>query len=157
MVAARLAPAGPRSGYNVYVGTAPGHETGTPINGATPVTSTSYAVTGLTNGTRYYFEVTALNSAGEGAPSNEAGATPAAPLAAPAGVSAAAGNGQVSLSWSPPPSNGGPRSARTTSTCRRRPGPQGRRSPRCSGYDLHRHRPSKRDGLLLRGDGGRTR
>ena len=94
------------SGYNVYVSTAPGHETGTPINGVTPVTTTGYSVTGLTNGTRYYFEVTALNSAGEGAPSNEAGATPAAPLAAPAGVSAAAGNGQVSLTWSPPPSNG---------------------------------------------------
>jgi len=64
------------TGYNVYEGTAPGHESGTPINGATPVAGTNYLVTGLSNGQSYYFEVTAINSAGEGAPSTEASATP---------------------------------------------------------------------------------
>ena len=97
----------PASGYNVYESTVPGHEPSTPINGSSPVTSTSYAVTGLANGTKYYFEVTALNSAGEGAPSNEASAVPAAAPAAPTSVSAVAGNAEVSLSWVRPPSNGG--------------------------------------------------
>ncbi len=95
------------SGYNVYEGTAPGHELSTPVNGSTPITSTGYAVTGLTNGTRYYFEVTALNPAGEGAPTAEASAVPAAPPGAPVAVFATAGTAQVSLSWAPPTSNGG--------------------------------------------------
>jgi hypothetical protein len=60
--------AGPASGYNVYEGTAPGHEPSTPVNGTSPLTSTAYTVSGLSNGTNYYFEVTAVNSAGEGAP-----------------------------------------------------------------------------------------
>lgn len=64
------------TGYNVYEATAPGHESGAPINGA-PIAGTSYPVTGLSNGQSYYFEVTAINAAGEGAPSNEARATPA--------------------------------------------------------------------------------
>ena len=97
----------PPSGYNIYEGTAPGHELSTPVNGATPVTSTGYAVTGLTNGTRYYFEVTALNPAGEGAPAAEASAVPAAPPGAPVSVFATAGTAQVSLSWAPPATNGG--------------------------------------------------
>ena len=59
---------GPASGYNVYEGTAPGHESSTPVNGTSPLTSTAYTVTGLSDATTYYFEVTAVNSAGEGAP-----------------------------------------------------------------------------------------
>ena len=105
------APAGtggpPATGYNVYVGTSPGRESSVPVNGSTPVTSTNYAVTGLANGARYYFNVTAINSTGEGAPSNEVSASPAAPPAAPTGLSATVGNAQVSLSWARPPSNGG--------------------------------------------------
>ncbi len=97
----------PATGYNVYVGTAPGHESTVAANGATPITSTNYAVTGLANATRYYFEVTALNSAGEGAPSNEASASPASPPAAPTGLSATAGNARVALSWARPSANGG--------------------------------------------------
>ncbi len=64
------------TGYNVYVGTAPGHEAGTPVNGATPITGTNYVVSGLTNGQGYDFEVKAITSAGEGAPSPEASASP---------------------------------------------------------------------------------
>src|SRR5262249_18107757 len=41
------------------------------------VTGTSTVVTQLTNGTSYYFEVTAVNAAGEGPSSNEAPVTPA--------------------------------------------------------------------------------
>ena len=72
------------TGYNVYEGTAPGHEAGAPVNGATPVAGTNYLVTGLANGQDYYFEVTAINSAGEGAPSAEASATPDLPPGPPA-------------------------------------------------------------------------
>jgi fibronectin type 3 domain-containing protein len=65
--------------------------------------SASFIDTGLTNGTKYFYVVSALNSAGESANSPEVNATPSAPLAAPAvpsGLQATAGNAQVSLSWS---------------------------------------------------------
>ncbi len=60
--------AGPASGYDVYEGTAPGRESSTPVNGTSPLTSTAYTVTGLSDASNYYFEVAAVNSAGEGAP-----------------------------------------------------------------------------------------
>ncbi|PJB31402.1 MAG: hypothetical protein CO109_10135, partial [Deltaproteobacteria bacterium CG_4_9_14_3_um_filter_65_9] len=64
--------------YNVYYGTATGvtKASGTPING---VTSSPYDVTGLTNGTPYFFIVTAQGTGGESAASNERSATPTAP------------------------------------------------------------------------------
>lgn len=85
--------------YNVYRGTSSGGESSTAI--ATGVTGTTYTNTGLTSGTKYYFEVAAVNSAGTSGKSNEASATPTAPTApaAPSGLAASAGNAQVSLSW----------------------------------------------------------
>lgn len=70
------------TGYNVYEAASPGHESGAPINGAT-LSGTHFTVTGLTDWQTYYFEVTAINAAGEGAPSNEASATPSAPAPPP--------------------------------------------------------------------------
>ncbi|AWP29292.1 hypothetical protein B9D94_22935 [Paenibacillus sp. Cedars] len=89
--------------YSVYGGTASGVYDSTPIatvNGST----TSYTATGLTNGTAYYFAVTASNESGYSGYSNEASATPQMPSpgapTAPTGLTANAGNEQVELSWS---------------------------------------------------------
>jgi fibronectin type 3 domain-containing protein len=65
-------------------------------------TSNSFNDSGLTNGTKYYYVVSAVNSGGESANSSEASATPVAPVTAPAtptGLQATGGNAQVSLSW----------------------------------------------------------
>ena len=65
-------------------------------------TSTNYTDTGLTNGTKYLYEVSAVNSGGESANSSEVSATPVAPLSAPAtptGLQTTSGNAQVNLSW----------------------------------------------------------
>lgn len=61
---------------------------------------TSFTNTSLTNGTTYYYVVTAVNSAGESGNSNQASATPNVSIpAVPTGLVATAGNAQVSLSW----------------------------------------------------------
>jgi hypothetical protein len=65
------------------------------------VLSPSYTNTGLTNGTTYYYRVVAFNNSGNSGPSNEASATPAASSvpSTPTGLTASAGNGQVTLNW----------------------------------------------------------
>ena len=65
-------------------------------------------VTGLSNGTSYTFRVTATNSAGNSVPSlPSASATPATLAAAPLIGLASAGNGQATVRFGPPASNGG--------------------------------------------------
>jgi fibronectin type 3 domain-containing protein len=64
--------------------------------------STSYTDSGLTNGAKYFYVVSAVNSGGESANSAEVSAAPVAPVnppATPAGLQATGGNAQVSLSW----------------------------------------------------------
>jgi fibronectin type 3 domain-containing protein len=66
-------------------------------------TSAAYIDTTATNGTTYYYEVSAVNSAGESANSAQASSTPTAPLqipSVPIGLAATAANAQVSLTWS---------------------------------------------------------
>ncbi len=93
--------------YNVYYATVSGvtaaNYTGLPGGGTSSgVVSTSTVISGLTNGTAYYFVVTAVDAAGESAASVEVSATPAVPpLSAPVNVMAAPGNGSTSLSWYP--------------------------------------------------------
>jgi hypothetical protein len=90
------------SSYHVKRATASGGpytQIGTP-------TSTTYTDSAVVNGTKYYYVVSALDSAGESANSAQVSAVPGASAAAPAiptvpaGLSAAKGSGQVTLSWS---------------------------------------------------------
>jgi uncharacterized repeat protein (TIGR01451 family) len=95
------APAGPVTSYTVTAspGGATASGSGSPI-----------AVGGLTNGTSYTFTVTATNSAGTSTPSAPSNRViPTAPTvpSAPTGVSAIAGNGQATVSFTPPASDGG--------------------------------------------------
>ena len=62
--------------------------------------SLSHTVTTLTNGTAYTFKVRAVNTAGDGADSNEATATPATVPAAASNLTATRGNASVTLATS---------------------------------------------------------
>ena len=92
------------AGYHVYRATSPGGPYSR-VNGAT-VGTNSYTDTGLTNGTTYYYVVTAVDTSNnESADSNGVSVVPdgglpdLTPPAAPTGVAASAGDGQVGLSW----------------------------------------------------------
>jgi titin len=71
-------------------------------------TATTATVRSLTNGTSYLFKVAAVNAAGAGNWSaNSDAVMPLAVPTVPTSVIGTAGNGQVSLSWAAPSSNGG--------------------------------------------------
>lgn len=74
-------------------------------------------VMGLSNGTLYSCAVRATNSAGQGAASNAVNVTPFGPPDPPTNVSATAGNGGVSVAFTPPANNGGAAVAFYTATC----------------------------------------
>lgn len=97
----------PITSYKVYRGTASGGETLL----ATLGNVTTYDDLAVTNGTTYYYQVSAVNAVGEGSRSNEVSATPQAPTApsAPQNITAKTGSGKakgVALAWQGPASDG---------------------------------------------------
>lgn len=93
------------TGYKLFMRTASG------AYGAElmTVSGTVYSqeVTGLTNGTTYYFVVKATNAGVDSAASNEVSATPSTVPSAPTGVTATAGDGQATVRFETPASDGG--------------------------------------------------
>jgi len=87
------------TGYNIKRSTTSGGPY-TTIDGTSAAT-TSYTDTGLSNGTTYYYVVSAVSSAGETANSAEVSATQqSATPAAPSNLTASAGSGgQINLTW----------------------------------------------------------
>jgi hypothetical protein len=105
--------------FSVYYGTSVSSEVQPPsaqlnlqstaltYHGTTRTESTA-TVSGLANLTRYYFKVIATDPAGSGPPSSSVGATTLGlPGGAPSGLSAKAGNRQVSLTRQAPTTDGG--------------------------------------------------
>jgi subtilase family serine protease len=96
----------PVTKYSIYRTTTPGGE-GPPtapiatLGGST----TSYTDTTASNGTTYYYKVSATNAIAEGALSNEANATPTAtisPPGNPTNVTATSTTTSITLSWTAP-------------------------------------------------------
>jgi fibronectin type 3 domain-containing protein len=86
------------AGYNVKRAAT----SGGPYTQLAAPTSNAYPDAAVSNGTTYYYVVSAFNIAGESANSAEVSAIPAIPTipAAPTNLRAAAGDTQVSLTWS---------------------------------------------------------
>jgi fibronectin type 3 domain-containing protein len=72
---------------------------GGPYTTIANVTTTSFTDVGLTNGTTYYYVVTAVTPTGESAPSNQAFAVPFGPPAAPTGLSLRQLPNGFTISW----------------------------------------------------------
>ena len=84
--------------YNIYWSTTSGV---TKTNGTTITKAVSpYTHTGLSNGTKYYYVVTALNGTSESIASAQIDATPQIPSpGAPTGLTAVSGNAKTTISW----------------------------------------------------------
>jgi hypothetical protein len=74
---------------------------GGPYTTVATTTGTTHTDTGLSNGTTYYYAVTALNEAGESASSSYVGATPQGPLPPPTApvLTATGGKRLINLTW----------------------------------------------------------
>jgi titin len=93
--------ASPVAGYRVYL--AGGTLGCTAVGAAT----TTCAVTGLTNGTSYSFQVVAYYAATEGVLSAAVTATPRTTPDAPTGLTGTPADGEVALTWTAPGNDGG--------------------------------------------------
>ncbi|MFQ6061104.1 MAG: fibronectin type III domain-containing protein, partial [Thermoplasmata archaeon] len=92
----------PITNYRVYHGVVPGNENLLVELGI----EFSYVHSGLTNGQMQYYFVTAINSIGEGLPSDRIGVAPATTPRAPQNLTARPGDGFVNLSWDAPSYDG---------------------------------------------------
>jgi titin len=96
------------TGYQVQVATSASGPFSNAAGCSTTSTTAACTATSLTNGTTYFFQVAAINSVGTGSVSAvSSGVTPVGVPGVPTAVSGAAGNTQVSLTWTAPSSNGG--------------------------------------------------
>ncbi|MDD1769776.1 MAG: fibronectin type III domain-containing protein, partial [Methanomassiliicoccales archaeon] len=88
----------PVTNYMVYRGTAPGTEA------LLTVTENvlEYTDAPLDNGIACFYQVSAVNSVGEGARSGESSATPSSVPTAPRGLQVVAGDGKIDLNWTIP-------------------------------------------------------
>jgi len=77
--------------YSVYEGATSGGESKTPV--LTGIAATTATITGLTDGTEYFFTVSAVNAGGSSAASTEVAATPAAPSSSSGGSSSGGSHG----------------------------------------------------------------
>jgi fibronectin type 3 domain-containing protein len=93
----------PVTNYTIYRGTTTANGVAVALIGNV----TTYTESGLTNGVLYYYNVSAINAAGEGSKSNGANVTPATTPGAPT-LTATRGNQQVSLAWTVPGNGGSP-------------------------------------------------
>jgi hypothetical protein len=85
------------TGYDIFRATSAGQEGNTPI--ATGVTAPAFTDSNFNGGTTYYYQVTAVDAAGQSTRSSEVSATPPQVPVAPTGLVASVGATNVSLSW----------------------------------------------------------
>lgn len=104
----------PLTGYKVYRGPDNTFAHATVVTSGAcasplPVTTTTCIDSGLTNGTPYFYWVSAVNSGGEGTATGPISVTPGTVPSAPQNLTVAPTNtsGQLTVSWSVPASNGG--------------------------------------------------
>jgi len=95
----------PILGYEVKVLDGAGQQVGELLR--TDAGTTSLVVTGLTNGTAYRFEVSAVNRIGVGAAAQAGPVVPATVATAPRGVKAKPGVKSATVSWTRPADDGG--------------------------------------------------
>lgn len=98
--------ASPITGYNVYRGTDPGTLVNVASLGLTNLYTDGNG--NVTNGVTYYYRVAARNALGEGERSAVLALTPLLAGASAPTVSLAAGNLQITVSWSTPADGGSP-------------------------------------------------
>jgi fibronectin type 3 domain-containing protein len=93
----------PITNYTIYRGTS----VATLVLLTTVGQALTYPDTAVTNGVTYYYQVSAVNAVGEGPRSNEASSTPVGRPSAPLSLRARGGDGNVTLTWQTPSSDGG--------------------------------------------------